>query len=86
MRHRLASKLPLYKTSQISRLKSHIRMAPLYINFNGEVLPADSKLLSVANRGFKYGDGLFESMRMLKGAVKICRYACRPFAKGNESP
>ncbi|MDB5159075.1 MAG: pabC [Mucilaginibacter sp.] len=46
-------------------------MALLYINFNGEILPADSKLLSVANRSFKYGDGLFESMRMLKGHLKF---------------
>jgi len=43
----------------------------LYINFNGEIVPADSKLLSVANRSFKYGDGLFESMRMLKGQLKF---------------
>jgi branched-chain amino acid aminotransferase len=46
-------------------------MALLYINFNGEILPADSKLLSVTNRSFKYGDGLFESMRMLKGQLKF---------------
>jgi branched-chain amino acid aminotransferase len=46
-------------------------MALLYINFNGEILPADSKVLSVANRSFKYGDGLFESMRMLKGQLKF---------------
>ncbi|MES2426637.1 MAG: aminotransferase class IV [Bacteroidota bacterium] len=46
-------------------------MALLYINFNGEIVPADSKLLSVANRSFKYGDGLFESMRMLKGQLKF---------------
>jgi branched-chain amino acid aminotransferase len=46
-------------------------MALLYINFNGEIVPADSKLLTVANRSFKYGDGLFESMRMLKGELKF---------------
>jgi branched-chain amino acid aminotransferase len=46
-------------------------MALLYINFNGEIVPADSKLLSVANRSFKYGDGLFESMQMLKGQLKF---------------
>ncbi|MDB5118165.1 MAG: pabC [Mucilaginibacter sp.] len=46
-------------------------MTPLYINFNGEILPADSKLLTVANRSFKYGDGLFESMRLLKGHLKF---------------
>jgi len=46
-------------------------MALLYINFNGEIVPADSKLLPVSNRAFKYGDGLFESMRMLKGQLKF---------------
>jgi len=42
-----------------------------FINFNGEILPADTKLLSIANRGFRYGDGLFESMRMMKGQLKF---------------
>ena len=46
-------------------------MTPLLINFNGQILPAESKLLSVANRSFKYGDGLFESMRLLKGHLKF---------------
>lgn len=41
------------------------------INYNGEILPADSKLLTIANRGFRYGDGLFESMRMMKGKLKF---------------
>ncbi len=44
-------------------------MALNLINFNGQIVPADSKLLSVANRAFKYGDGLFESMRLLKGKL-----------------
>ena len=46
-------------------------MVPLFINFNGELLPADSKLLTVANRAFRYGDGLFESMRLMKGQLKF---------------
>ncbi len=46
-------------------------MMPTYINFNGEILAADSKLLTVANRAFKYGDGLFESMRLMKGQLKF---------------
>ncbi|MGF7080001.1 aminotransferase class IV [Mucilaginibacter sp. UYCu711] len=46
-------------------------MALLYINFNGEIVPADTKLLPVTNRAFKYGDGLFESMRMLKGQLQF---------------
>jgi len=46
-------------------------MTPLFINFNGEILPADTKLVAVGNRGFKYGDGLFESMRLMKGQLKF---------------
>ncbi|GAB2983123.1 aminotransferase class IV [Mucilaginibacter puniceus] len=44
-------------------------MALNLINFNGQIVPADSKLLTVANRAFKYGDGLFESMRLFKGKL-----------------
>ena len=46
-------------------------MTPVFINFNGQILPADSKLLTVGNRSFKYGDGLFESMRLMKGKLKF---------------
>src|ERR1700753_2768720 len=44
---------------------------PLYINFNGEIIQNDSKLLTVGNRAFRYGDGLFESMRLIKGQLKF---------------
>ncbi|MCR8558177.1 aminotransferase class IV [Mucilaginibacter sp. BJC16-A38] len=46
-------------------------MLPIFINFNGEILPADTKLLGIGNRAFKYGDGLFESMRLMKGQLKF---------------
>lgn len=46
-------------------------MLPIFINFNGEILPADSKLLGIGNRAFKYGDGLFESMRLMRGQLKF---------------
>ncbi|HEY4322627.1 MAG TPA: aminotransferase class IV [Mucilaginibacter sp.] len=46
-------------------------MTPLFINFNGEILPADAKLITVSNRAFRYGDGLFESMRMIKGQLRF---------------
>src|SRR6187402_2953384 len=54
----------------------------LYINFNGEIVPADSKVLTVANRSFKYGDGLFESMRMLKGQLKFANEHAQRLQKG----
>jgi branched-chain amino acid aminotransferase len=46
-------------------------MMPLFINFNGELLPANSQLFTTANRAFRYGDGLFESMRLMKGQLKF---------------
>lgn len=44
---------------------------PALINFNGELIPEDSKLFTAANRSFKYGDGLFESMRVMKGKLRF---------------
>jgi len=33
-----------------------------YINFNGRIVPETESILSVENRAFRYGDGLFETM------------------------
>lgn len=46
-------------------------MMPFFVNFNGQLVPADSALLTVGNRAFKYGDGLFESMRLVNGQLKF---------------
>jgi branched-chain amino acid aminotransferase len=42
-----------------------------YILHNDEFIPADQPILTAHNRGFRYGDGLFESMRMCKGKLKF---------------
>ncbi|HYK76254.1 MAG TPA: aminotransferase class IV, partial [Daejeonella sp.] len=42
-----------------------------YINFNGEIFPAEEAVMGIGNRGFKYGDGLFESMRLMQGELKF---------------
>jgi len=42
-----------------------------FINYNGEIVPANQPMLPVTNRGFKYGDGLFESMRLMNGELKF---------------
>ncbi len=39
------------------------------INYNGELMPAREFNLSVNNRSFRYGDGLFESMRCENGRI-----------------
>ncbi len=46
-------------------------MNPRFINFNDQIVPADTKVMSAANRSFRYGDGLFESMRLMKGELKF---------------
>lgn len=39
------------------------------INFNGEVLEDKNANLSLENRGFNYGDALFESIRVINGKI-----------------
>ncbi len=46
-------------------------MLKQFININNEIVPSDHQVFTVSNRGFKYGDGLFESMRMMDGRVKF---------------
>jgi branched-subunit amino acid aminotransferase/4-amino-4-deoxychorismate lyase len=46
-------------------------MGMQFINFNGNILPSDQQILNVSNRGFRYGDGLFESMRYMNGVLKF---------------
>lgn len=46
-------------------------MSVEYINFNGVIEQSAKPVLTVSNRGFRYGDGLFESMRYMKGELKF---------------
>jgi branched-subunit amino acid aminotransferase/4-amino-4-deoxychorismate lyase len=36
-----------------------------YIDFNAEILPAGKPIFTSSNRSFRYGDGLFESIRII---------------------
>lgn len=42
-----------------------------YILFNDDFVLADEAVLKASNRGFKFGDGLFESMRMCNGKLQL---------------
>lgn len=57
-------------------------MKSSFINFNGEFFPENQLVMSVANRGFKYGDGLFESMRFLKGELMFSELHADRIRKG----
>jgi branched-subunit amino acid aminotransferase/4-amino-4-deoxychorismate lyase len=39
----------------------------LYVNVNGEIVPQSEGAIRAGNRGHLYGDGLFESIRLVKG-------------------
>ena len=45
-----------------------------HICFNGKVLPADEPALLVSNRGYRYGDGLFETMKIAGGLILLEGY------------
>ena len=46
----------------------------MFINFNGAIIEADKAIISADNRGFRYGDGLFETIRVINGQVMLARY------------
>lgn len=46
-------------------------MTKQIINHNGSFFNANDAILTSSNRGLKYGDGLFESMRYSKGKLKF---------------
>ena len=42
-----------------------------YINFNGTFLPEGSPIAGADNRGLRYGDGLFETMKYKNGGIVL---------------
>ncbi|WP_316785439.1 aminotransferase class IV [Pedobacter frigiditerrae] len=42
-----------------------------YILFNDEFFASEQAVIKASNRGFKFGDGLFESMRMCNGKLQF---------------
>lgn len=45
-----------------------------YLNYNGTILPNEAKIISADNRGFRYGDGLFETIRIVNGGVPLANF------------
>lgn len=40
-----------------------------FLNYNGNILPADQPLFTAANRAFRYGDAVFETIRLMHGEI-----------------
>lgn len=43
----------------------------MFISFNGKLLPAEEPVLLSSNRGYRYGDGLFETMKIVNGKIGL---------------
>lgn len=56
-----------------------------FINFNNEILPATQAVLTVDNRAYKYGDGLFESMRLVDGRLLFAKRHSERLQAGMEA-
>jgi len=52
------------------------------INFNGQLRPQSTPILFPSNRAFRYGDGLFESIRMFDGQLPFLDYHYERLYKG----
>jgi len=53
-----------------------------YFNYNGEIHAADELTVSIHNRSFRYGDGLFETMRWQNGDIQYLSYHVARLHKG----
>lgn len=53
-----------------------------FINYNGKIQNASEPIFSINNRAFRYGDGLFETMRMIKGELPLLEMHARRLQAG----
>ncbi len=43
----------------------------MFISFNGKITPADLPVLQASNRSYRYGDGLFETIKLKQGKILL---------------
>lgn len=56
----------------------------VYLNYNGKIIEANQPFLTAGNRGFRFGDGLFETMRLANGQVMLADYHFERLLEGME--
>ncbi|HVU56949.1 MAG TPA: aminotransferase class IV [Puia sp.] len=54
-----------------------------FIHFNGAFFPSGTTLLTADSRGFRYGDGLFETMRVKEGQILLGDHHYRRLLNGS---
>jgi len=54
------------------------------INYNGQIIAANTPIFTTQNRAFRYGDALFESIRMFDGNLPFLNYHYVRLMKGME--
>ncbi len=47
---------------------------PQYLNYNGTVFSSQEAIITADNRGLRYGDGLFETMKLVDGTISLASY------------
>ena len=45
-----------------------------FVSLNGLHLPSNQPLIQADNRGFKYGDGFFETIKFVNGSIELMQY------------
>lgn len=54
----------------------------MFISFNGKITAADQPVLLAGNRGYRYGDGLFETLKLDKGVILLEDFHFKRLMKG----
>lgn len=55
-----------------------------FLDFNGEIFHSEEAILKASNRNFRYGDGVFESMRWENGSVSLLNFHAERLQKSME--
>lgn len=57
-------------------------MSSVFINYNGQLVAEDEKIVTIDNRALRYGDGLFESMLWKDGDIRFLDLHIERLQKG----